>query len=139
MVRVRAMHHAQQTGTSSQKTLTTYLVRKMSSLARHHRLRMMTGLTWRGEYLLAILQEEGECKTQYLRHIGMSYDIIEVLNTLEERGYIKIRKPSHKLRLHSLTDLGREYLEQVAKIYMTPQEQQKEEREQRERNREQND
>lgn len=79
---------------------------------------MTAGLTWRGEYLLAILQEEGECKTQYLRHIGMSYDIIEVLNTLEQKGYIQIKRPSHKLRLHSLTDLGREYLQQVEDIYV---------------------
>jgi len=89
---------------------------------------------------LGLLQEEGECKTEYLRHLGVGYDIIDVLNRLERDGYINIKRPTRKLRLHSLTNIGKEYLEQVTAIYMTPQEQQKEEREQRERkDREPND
>lgn len=90
----------------------------------------MMNLTWRAEYVLAILQAEGECKTQYLREIGSGYDIIATLDILEERGLIKIRRPNRKLRLHSLTDLGREYLEQVETIYMTPQEQDRDKRRQ---------
>lgn len=87
------------------------------SVARHHRLRIMAGLSSRGEYLLGILQEEGECKTEYIRRVAMSYEIIGLLNSLANKGFIQIKKPNHKLRLHSLTDLGREYLEQVEKIY----------------------
>lgn len=80
---------------------------------------MMMNLTWRAEYVLAILEAEGECKTQYLREVGSGYDIIDTLNILEERGLIKVRRPNRKLRLHSLTDLAKDYLEQVALIYDT--------------------
>lgn len=112
----------------------------MNNLARHHRFRITTGITPRGEYVLAVLQEEGECKTSYLRHVGLGYDIIDTLKILERDGYINVRRPNEKLRLHSLTDLGKEYLEQVRMIHMTPQDQQREEREQKERkDREQND
>lgn len=119
MVQVRATHHAQWTGTSSQKTLTQYSERRnqMNNVARHHRLRMMVGLTWRAEYTLGVLAEEGELKTQYLRHVGLGYDIIDTLNILERDGYIKVRRPNGKLRLHSLTDKAKEYLEQVEAIY----------------------
>lgn len=89
----------------------------MNSIARHHRLRMMVGLTWRAEYVLGVLDEEGEIKTQYLRHIGLGYDIIDTLDILERDGYIRVRRPNGKLRLHSLTDKAREYLQQVEKIY----------------------
>lgn len=89
----------------------------MSKLARHHRFRITAGLTWRAEYVLGVLLEEGECKTQYLRHLGLGYDIIDTLNKLEKDGYIKIKKPNYSLRLHSLTDLGREYIQQVENIY----------------------
>ena len=105
----------------------------------HHRLRMKMKLTWRAEYTLAILDAEGECKTQYLREIGLGYDIVDTLNILEKRGLIRVRRPNGKLRLHSLTDLGKEYLQQVMIIYMTPQDQQKEEREQKDRQKERND
>lgn len=94
---------------------------------------MTEGLTWRSEYLLGVLEEVGECKTQYFRQIGFGYDIIGTLETLEKSGYIRIRRPNGKLRLHSLTDLAKKYLQQVTLIYMTPQEQQREQREQRER------
>jgi len=67
--------------------------------------------------VLGILQEEGECKTQYLRHLGVGYDIIDTLNKLEQDGYIRVKRPNYSLRLHSLTDLGREYLQQVQLIY----------------------
>jgi DNA-binding PadR family transcriptional regulator len=79
---------------------------------------MEMNLTWRAEYTLAILQAEGECKTIYLREIGSGYDIIDTLNILEKRGLIKVRRPNGKLRLHSLTDLAREYLQQVEDIYV---------------------
>jgi DNA-binding MarR family transcriptional regulator len=79
---------------------------------------MMMKLTWRAEYVLAILQAEGECKTLYLREIGAGYDIVDTLNTLEQRGLIKVRRPNGKLRLHSLTDLAKEYLQQVEDIYV---------------------
>ena len=87
------------------------------TIAKHHRFRMTVGITWRAEYVLGVLEEEGECKTNYLRHIGLGYDIIETLNILEREGFIKVKKPNGKLRLHSLTDLGKEYLQQVKEIY----------------------
>jgi DNA-binding PadR family transcriptional regulator len=79
---------------------------------------MMAKLTWRAEYILSLLQEEGECKTEYLRHLGVGYDIIDTLNNLERDGYVNIRRPTRKLRMHSLTDLGKEYLQQVEDIYV---------------------
>ena len=78
---------------------------------------MMTKISWRGEYVLGLLHEEGECKTEYLRQLGVGYDIIDVLNNLERDGYINVKRPNKKLRLHSLTELGMEYLQQVEAIY----------------------
>lgn len=86
-------------------------------IAKHHRFRMTVGITWRAEYVLGVLEEEGECKTNYLRHIGLGYDIIDTLDRLERDGYIAVKRPNGKLRLHSLTDLGRDYLQQVKEIY----------------------
>jgi DNA-binding MarR family transcriptional regulator len=79
---------------------------------------MTMKLTWRAEHVLAILQAEGECKTQYFREIGSGYHIVDTLNSLEKRGLIRVRRPDGKLRLHSLTDLAREYLQQVEDIYV---------------------
>lgn len=78
---------------------------------------MTVGITWRGEYVLGVLEEDGEVKTSYLRHIGLGYDIIDTLESLELKGFIKVKRPNGKLRLHSLTDLGKEYLQQVKEIY----------------------
>lgn len=86
-------------------------------IAKHHRFRITVGITWRGEYVLGVLEEEGECKTSYLRHIGLGYDIIDTLDKLELKGFINVKKVNGRLRLHSLTDLGREYLQQVKEIY----------------------
>ena len=58
----------------------------------------MTKITWRGEYVLGLLHEEGECKTEYLRQLGVGYDIIDVLNNLERDGYIKITKVGRRNR-----------------------------------------
>jgi DNA-binding MarR family transcriptional regulator len=79
---------------------------------------MTMKLTWRAEHVLAILQAEGECKTQYFREIGLGYDIVDTLNSLEKRGLIRVRRPDGKLRLHSLTDPAKEYLQQVEDIYV---------------------
>jgi DNA-binding MarR family transcriptional regulator len=87
------------------------------SIARHHRFRITMGITPRCEYILGALEEEGECKTEYLRHIGLGYDIIDSLDRLEGKGLINIRRLNRKIRLHSLTDLGKEYLQQVKEIY----------------------
>lgn len=86
-------------------------------IARHHRFRMTVGITWRAEYLLGVLEEDGECKTSYLRHIGLGYDIVNTLDILERDGYIQVKRPNDKLRLYSLTDLGKEYLQQVKELY----------------------
>lgn len=87
------------------------------NIAKHHRFRMTMGITWRAEYILGVLEEEGEVKTQYLRHIGLAYDIIDTLHTLERDELIKVRRPDGKMRLYSLTDLGKDYLQQVKEIY----------------------
>ena len=89
----------------------------MNKVATHHRLRIMAGLTWRAEYVLGVLEEEGEIKTSYLRLIGLGRDIVDTLNILERDGYIKVRRPNGKIRLHSLTDLARKYLSEIESIY----------------------
>lgn len=66
---------------------------------------------------MGALQEEGECKTQHLRNIGMGQDVNDVLVLLIKNGYVQVRKPNLKLFMYSLTDLGREYIEQVEAIY----------------------
>ena len=87
------------------------------SIARHHRFRITMGITPRCEYILGALEEEGEVKTSYLRHIGLGYDIIDALDLLERKGLIQVKRPNGKLRLHTLTDLGQEYLQQVKELY----------------------
>jgi len=89
----------------------------MSAIAKHHRFRMTMKITWRAEFILGVLEEEGEVKTQYLRHVGIAYDIIDTLHTLERDELIKVRRPDGKMRLYSLTDLGKDYLQQVKEIY----------------------
>jgi predicted transcriptional regulator len=74
-------------------------------------------ITWRAEFILGVLEEEGEVKTQYLRHVGIAYDIIDTLHTLERDELIKVRRPDGKMRLYSLTNLGKDYLQQVKEIY----------------------
>ena len=66
---------------------------------------------------MGALQQEGECKTQHLRNIGMGQDVHDVHAVLLRDGYVKLRKQTQKMFMYSLTDLGKEYLEQVEKIY----------------------
>ena len=86
-------------------------------IARHHRFRMTVGITWRAEYLLGVLEEDGEVKMSYLRHIGLGYDIKDTLHALKEKGFVQLRRPNQTLRMYSLTDLGKEYLQQVKELY----------------------
>lgn len=78
---------------------------------------MTVGITWRAEYMLGVLEEDGEVKMSYLRHIGLGYDIKDTLRILEAKGFVKLRRPNDTLRMYSLTDLGMEYLQQVKEIY----------------------
>lgn len=78
---------------------------------------MTVGITWRAEYILGVLEEDGEVKMSYLRHIGVGYDIKDTLRTLEKKELIKLRRPNKTLRMYSLTDLGKEYLQQVKELY----------------------
>ena len=87
------------------------------SLGRHHRLRMMMGITWRAEYILGVLEEDGECKMAYLRHMGIDYDIRTVLKSLLDKGLVSMRRPDDKIKLVKLTDYGREYIQQVKELY----------------------
>ena len=119
MVQERATHHAQRTGISSQRTSMRYLERKRKmSLAKHHNLRTMMGLTWRGEYVLAVLAEENECGVSTIRGWGvLEKEIGNVVEILREKGLVQTRSINKKIKLHSLTDLGKEYIEQVQRIY----------------------
>jgi len=87
------------------------------SLAKHHRLRITIDISWRQEYVLGILDEEGEVKMSYLRHIGIKYDVRSVVRCLVEKGLVSMRRPDDKMKLVKLTDYGREYLEQVKGLY----------------------
>lgn len=87
------------------------------SLAKHHRLRIMLNITWRAEYVLGILDEEGEIKMAYLRHIGIKYDVRSVVKGLIDKGLVSVRRPDDKMKLVKLTDYGREYVQQVKELY----------------------
>lgn len=87
------------------------------SLAKHHRLRIMLNITWRAEYVLGILDEEGEIKMAYLRHIGIKYDVRSVVKGLIDKGLVSVRHPDDKMKLVKLTDYGREYVQQVKELY----------------------
>jgi predicted transcriptional regulator len=87
------------------------------SLAKHHRLRITLNITWRAEYVLGILDEEGEVKMSYLRHIGIKYDVRSVVRGLVDKGLVSVRYPDDKMKLVKLTDYGREYVQQVKELY----------------------
>jgi len=87
------------------------------SLAKHHRLRITLDISWRQEYVLGILDEDGEVKMSYLRHIGLNYDIRALIKSLMDKGLVSMRRPDDKMKLVKLTDYGREYLEQVKGLY----------------------
>lgn len=88
------------------------------SVVRHHRLRLMVGLTWRAEYALGVLAEEGECKMLLIEHAcGISSDLRTVVDSLIRLGFVSQRMRDKKTKLLSITDLGKEYLQQVEKIY----------------------
>jgi predicted transcriptional regulator len=87
------------------------------SLARHHRLRITMGISWRAEYIIGVLGDEGEVKLSYLRHIGLNYDIRALIKSLMDKGLVSMRRPDDKMKLVKLTDYGREYLEQVKELY----------------------
>ena len=78
---------------------------------------MTVGITWRAEYMLGVLEEDGEVKMSYLRHIGLGYDIKDTLHMLEAKGFVKLRRPDDKMKLVKLTDYGREYVQQVKELY----------------------
>lgn len=89
------------------------------SIADHHRLRMKEGLTWRGEFALAIIEEEGEIKTSILTFSGLNYHgLREVVEKLLEGGFIKKRSTADsRVKLLSLTEKGSSYLQQVKELY----------------------
>jgi predicted transcriptional regulator len=86
------------------------------SVAKHHQLRITLGLTPIDEYMVAILYEEGEVKTSYFEHVGIAFDIKHAVKRLFGKGLIRIRQDK-KRNMLSLTDYGREYIQQVEGIY----------------------
>ena len=87
------------------------------SISKHHRLRMTLDISWRQEYVLGVLDEEGEVKMAYLRHIGIEYDIRSIVKGLIDKGLISMRHPDERTKLVKLTDYGREYVQQVKELY----------------------
>jgi predicted transcriptional regulator len=75
------------------------------------------GISWRAEYIIGVLGDEGEVKLSYLRHIGLNYDIRALIKSLMDKGLVSMRRPDDKMKLVKLTDYGREYLEQVKGLY----------------------
>jgi DNA-binding MarR family transcriptional regulator len=87
------------------------------SIAKHHKLRITLDITWRQEYVLGVLDDEGEIKMAYLRHIGIKYDIRSIVKGLIDKGLVSVRYPDDKMKLVKLTDYGREYVQQVKELY----------------------
>ena len=75
------------------------------------------GISWRAEYIIGVLGDDGEVKLSYLRHIGLNYDIRALIKSLMDKGLVSMRRPDDKMKLVKLTDYGREYLEQVKGLY----------------------
>ena len=67
--------------------------------------------------MLGVLDEEGEVKMAYLRHIGIKYDIRSIVQSLIDMGLISMRHPNERTKLVKLTDYGREYVQQVKELY----------------------
>ena len=67
--------------------------------------------------MLGILDEDGEVKMSYLRHIGIKYDVRSVVRGLIDKGLVSVRHPDDKMKLVKLTDYGREYVQQVKELY----------------------
>jgi DNA-binding MarR family transcriptional regulator len=87
------------------------------SISKHHKLRITLDITWRQEYVLGVLDDEGEIKMAYLRHIGIKYDIRSIVKGLIDKGLVSVRYPDDKMKLVKLTDYGREYVQQVKELY----------------------
>jgi predicted transcriptional regulator len=88
------------------------------SVAQHHRFRISEGLTWRGEFALAIIAEEGEIKTSYLAKVGLNLNgVREIIEQLVNKGFINVRVPDKVKRLVSVSDKGIEYLNKVKEFY----------------------
>lgn len=77
---------------------------------------MMMKLSSRDEYVIGVLYDEGEVKTTFFHHIGLGFTLKDVVKRLQENGMIQVRKEKNRNML-SLTDYGREYVEQVKEIY----------------------
>ena len=78
----------------------------------------MVGLTWRAEYVLGVLAEEGECKMSVIEYAcGISSDLRVVVDGLLKLGFVSQRMLDKRTKLISITDLGNEYLKQVEDIY----------------------
>jgi DNA-binding MarR family transcriptional regulator len=90
---------------------------KEMSIAKHHRLRMTLDISWRQDYVLGVLSEEGEVKMSYLRHIGIEYDIRSIVKGLIDKGLISMRHPNERTKLVKLTPQGHEYIQQVKELY----------------------
>jgi DNA-binding PadR family transcriptional regulator len=78
---------------------------------------MTVGLTWRAEYLLAVLDAEGEVKMSFLRRVGLNHDIRAAIDKLLELDFIEVRMVNKKMRMYKLSDTGKEYIQQVRSIY----------------------
>lgn len=78
----------------------------------------MSNLTWRAEYLLGILYEEGESKIAYLEHASnISFDLRSVINSLIDLGFVAERYKDKRTKLVSITDYGKEYIQLVKDLY----------------------
>ena len=86
------------------------------SIAKHHQLRIMMKLSPRDEYVIGILYDEGEVKTSFFEYVGLTATIKDIVKRLSDKGLIQVRKEKNRNML-SLTDYGREYVEQVKELY----------------------
>jgi predicted transcriptional regulator len=86
------------------------------SLLKHHELRITVGLTQRDEYIVALLYGQPEVKTSFLYYSGVEFQVKDAIQRLKDKGLISVRSEK-KRNLLSLTEYGREYVEQVKKIY----------------------
>jgi DNA-directed RNA polymerase specialized sigma24 family protein len=90
MVQVRATHHAQQTGTSSQRTLTIYLRRSKMMNPKNRKTNQVQGIDY-----------DGMNQQEVADALGISRTAVQ---NIERRAYKKFKRALAK-RLKHITDL----------------------------------
>lgn len=95
------------------------------SIYKHDEFRKMSGLNYRNEYVIGLLQEFGDLKTSTVCTLAKAVykrdSCIDALEGLRNEGFVQSYKASSKkvstFNMWSLTSKSKYYLQQVKEIY----------------------